>query len=57
MGRGRVLGMRMGGLHHPHDAHQGNAEHRHNSAEYAPICRCSQHAIPTLRLDDCILRW
>ena len=48
VGGGRVLGMRVGGLYRPHHTHQGNAEHTHNSDEYAPICRYPHHAIPTL---------
>ena len=61
-GCGRVLGMRVGRLHRPHHAHQGDREHAHGSDESTPICQYFQHATPMSiiwrrSLDDSIVRW
>lgn len=42
--------MRVGCLHRPHHAHQGNREHAHRSDEDAPICRYPEHSAPLLMI-------
>jgi hypothetical protein len=47
VGRGRVLGMRVGGLYCPHDAYQDNAEHAYGSEERSPTCACAGQVLST----------
>jgi hypothetical protein len=38
--------VRVGGLHRPHQAHQGNAKQADNAAQTAPICLASNQSVP-----------
>jgi hypothetical protein len=55
--------MRVGRLHCPHHAYQGNTEQAHHSDECTPICRHLQHVNPNyahlseLWLDDSTFKW
>jgi hypothetical protein len=61
----RVIGVRVGGLHRPDHAHEGNAKQADDSAQPAPICLNSDQGAPgesrktapAWVLDDFTVRW
>lgn len=42
----RAIGVRVGGLHRPHHAHEGNTKQADDSAQPAPICPNSDQGAP-----------